>query len=216
MAPNPPSVSTGGSGKEKKSDRTPITTTTSADSTTSRQPPSLNVISFCFLLVGIGALFGYTIFYVMFKNKCADLLMMKAKHHNESQAQLQMKYTRALDDIRQCQDDAQVKGELQELQGRLQAQVTLSDKHQDLLERHEKTLERISILQQSNEGSQAQIQTLKEGLKIVQVKLEESTLQRKEAQQEHETRQNQLQQHKSAKQMSIVVQEQNLWILPRI
>ena len=176
MTPKNPS-STAGTSKEKR----PIS------------QPSVNVISFCIFLVGIGTLLGYATFYVTFQTKCSNLLLDQTERHNETHAQLQTKYSRALDDVRQCQDDAQTKGELQELQGRLQAQAALSNKHQDLLERHEKTLERISVLQQSNEGSQEQIQTLREGIKIVKVSLEESTLQLQEAQQEHHDIQHQLQ-----------------------
>lgn len=171
----------------------PKTLSSTADNSKEKGPvshhPSVNVISFCIFLVGIGTLFGYSTFYVTFQTACSHLLLDQTERHNASHAQLQTKYSRALDDVRQCQDDAQTKGELQELQGRLQAQAALSNKHQDLLERHEKALERISVLQQSNERSQEQIQTLKEGIKIVKVSLEESILQRQEAERDcHDTR----------------------------
>ena len=154
---------------------------------------SFNLISFCLLLVGIGTLLGYTTFYLIFRDKCSGLLLAKDQNHNASYTQLQTKYSRALTDVRQCQDDAQAKGELQELQGRLKAQATLSDKHQDLLERHEKTLDRISVLQQSSEGSQSQIQTLKEDIKAVQSSLEESSQRLQEAQRERDDIQRNLQ-----------------------
>jgi vacuolar-type H+-ATPase subunit I/STV1 len=143
-----------------------------------------NVVVFCLFLVGTGAIVGYAAFYSIFRDKCSQLLLASDDAHNASQAEWQSKYARSLADVRKCQQDSQAKGELQELQGRLAAQAKLSDKHQDLLERHERTLGRISELQSSNEDSQSQIQTLKDQVKKLEVSLQESVQQLTQTQQE--------------------------------
>ncbi|CAB9498037.1 expressed unknown protein [Seminavis robusta] len=164
-----------------------------------KEPTSnnLNIILLCCCLLGIGTITGYTVFYFIFRGKCANLLTAKDQRHNASQVELQSKYSRALTDVRQCQEDSNAKGELQELQGRLQAQAKLSDKHQDLLERHERTLERISQLQASEDASKSQIQTLQDQVKTVHSSLETTSKELGNAQRERDVMQRDLTQQMS-------------------
>jgi predicted RNase H-like nuclease (RuvC/YqgF family) len=153
---------------------------------TEKKSSRFNVISVCLVLVGIGAILGVFIFYFLFRGRCASKLAANNQYHNATQSELQTKYTKALADIRQCEEDSKHKGELFEMQGRLKAQADLSDKHQALLERHEKTLDRIQELQKNSEGSQTQIQHLEEEVKTIQSALEDSSRKLQNAQKERD------------------------------
>lgn len=154
-----------------------------------------NVVVFCIFLLGLGALCGYTIFFFLFRDKCADLLVERDGTHNSSLAKLETKYTRALSDVKQCQEDSDAREKTKELEGRLVAQAALSDKHQELLTRHERTLEKISELQLSSESSQSQIQILKEEIKSTALSLDESSGRLRLAQSEKDDVHQQLKQH---------------------
>ena len=156
---------------------------------------SVNVIVFCSFLLGVGILLGYSVFYVIFRNKCADLLVGKERTHNSSLVKLETKYSRALTEIEQCQQNSEAREKTKELEGRLVAQAALSDKHQELLARHEKTLEKISELQLTSETSQTQISVLKNEIKTVQLSLTESVEQLNQAKLERDEIQQQFHQH---------------------
>ena len=161
-----------------------------------KQPQSFfNVAVFCTFVLGMGILVGYSIFYIIFRDKCADIVVERDRHHNESYFKLEGKYDRALTAVKQCEESSESREKTKELEGRLTAQAALSDKHQDLLARHERTLEKISQLQLTSETSQTQITTLKEEIKTVQQSLELSTEQLNGAQKERDIIHRQLQQH---------------------
>lgn len=137
---------------------------------------------------------GYSVFYIMFKGQCTNLLVEMDRSHNKSHATLETKYSRAMTEIQKCQDDTFAREKTKELEGRLQAQAALSDKHQDLLGRHERTLEKISELQKTSEGSISQINALKEEIRFVQQSLDESTEQLRTAKAERDDIQQDIQQ----------------------
>lgn len=140
----------------------------------------VHVIVFCMVLLGIGAIAGYITFYLIFQEKCSELLIKSHQIHNESQAELQTKYLKTVDDLHHCEEESELKSELHEAQGRLQAQALLADKHQTLLEQHKKTLEQIDELQNSEKDSSTKIETLTKELQQLQYQLETSIKEKNE------------------------------------
>jgi len=149
-----------------------------------------NAIGFCLLLIGLGVGVGFLCFYVLFKESCAKVLMGRELSHNSTSTNLQLKYNRALDDVKQCEQDGRTKAELQEQllqrQKQLQDQTQLSDKHQDLLNRHEGTLQRISELQQSSEVTQLELQAARDEVKNLHAIVEDTSKKRRLHQKERD------------------------------
>lgn len=160
-----------------------------------QQQSFFNVIVFCSFVLGIGILVGYMLFYVIFRDKCADILLQRDLQHNETYGQLQGKYTNALTAVKQCEESSESREKTKELEGRLTAQAALSDKHQDLLARHERTLEKISQLQLTSEDNQKEIQKLREERKEIDLSLAESSEQLKGAKTERDEINRQLMEH---------------------
>jgi chromosome segregation ATPase len=168
----------------------------------------LNVVFFCAFLLGVGMMLGYSVFYFIFQEKCAGMLLDQDRKRNSSFVELETKYKRAITDVQQCQEDSEARERTKVLEGRLAAQAALSDKHQELLARHERTLEKISELQSTSEGSQAQIQSLKEEIKNIQVSLDESSQKLRAANFERDDIQQQLQRHMAETSKTLKEREQ--------
>ena len=156
--------------------------------TASSGPSLVNIVFLYLSLMGLGAMGGYGGFYWLFSERCSQLMTETQQNHAVSRQQFQKKYEDALEGQRQCMTDTTAKQELSEMQGRLEAQATLADRHQGLLEaqgtlaeRHqglllqqEETLTRLSQIQASQETSAEIIESLREELRTARADLSDA------------------------------------------
>lgn len=127
-------------------------------------PSLINIVLLYLSLMGLGAIGGYGSFYFMFSERCTQLMTETEEKHSSSRQQFQEKYENALEGQRQCMADSSAKRELSELQGRLEAQSSLADRHQVLLQKQEDTLTRLSEVQTAQEATGKTVATLREEL----------------------------------------------------
>ena len=127
-------------------------------------PSVLNILLLYLALLGLGAIGGYTAFYLLFSERCTALMNDVTTKHGEYRTTMQSKYEQALEGQRQCMTDTSLKDELSSLQGRLEAQSTLTNRHQNLLQQQEDTLTRLGTLQAAHEVASQTVMTLKEEL----------------------------------------------------
>jgi chromosome segregation ATPase len=134
-------------------------------------PSILNILLLYFSLLGLGALGGYAGFYASFSERCSALLRETEGLHNVSKQAYQEKYESAMEGQRQCMSDNTVKEELQQLQGKLESQSNLADRHQALLDKQEQTLARLSALQELSQENGNTIHDLREQLSQMRMEL---------------------------------------------
>eukprot|EP00525_Craspedostauros_australis_P000656 CAMPEP_0198111264 /NCGR_PEP_ID=MMETSP1442-20131203/3233_1 /TAXON_ID= /ORGANISM="Craspedostauros australis, Strain CCMP3328" /LENGTH=422 /DNA_ID=CAMNT_0043767641 /DNA_START=155 /DNA_END=1423 /DNA_ORIENTATION=- len=111
----------------------------------------LNLVLLVVTLVGLGALCGFYLFYTMFTHRCSDLVDDMERHHNATHRELEDKYIGALEEKHKCIEDETRKQEIAELKGRLEGQSSLFVNHQQLLEKHQTTLEQYTSLHKDHE-----------------------------------------------------------------
>jgi chromosome segregation ATPase len=136
-------------------------------------PSILNILLLYVSLLGLGALGGYAAFYASFSERCSALLRETEGLHNASKQVYVDKYEAAMEGQRQCMSDSTVKGELQKLQGTLESQSNLADRHQALLDKQEQTLAKLSALQELSQENGNTIHELRE--KLSQMRMELTT-----------------------------------------
>jgi hypothetical protein len=137
----------------------------------------VNRILLYLLLVGVGAIGGFTIFHRHFQTSCTELLTASNSHQNASLEALQEKYSKAVADHKRCLRDDSAKQKLHDLHDRLDSQTTFAGKHQDLLEKHEATLEKLNEVQRASDASSQTVSSLQEQIKRLQRELGQSTVQ---------------------------------------
>ena len=143
------------------------------DNNTNGAPPSLcNVLLLYLSLLGLGVIGGYGSFYYMFAERCTGLMAQVESRHGEYRASMQVKYEDALEQQRQCLADTTVREQLHQLQGRLEAQSNLAQRHQSLLQQQQDTLQRLSNLQHAHETATHNVVTLREELAQTRLQLE--------------------------------------------
>lgn len=138
---------------------------------TAGYPSIVNILMLYLSLLGIGAMGGYATFYFSFSQRCSAHILASESRHNESRQAFQEKYEAAIEGQLQCMSGSIAKDEVNQIQGRLESQSTLADRHQSLLDKHEATLERLSALQQSNHESGSMIHELREQLAVTRTEL---------------------------------------------
>ena len=133
---------------------------------TSSGPSLLNIVLLYFSLIGIGAIAGYGGFYMLFSERCSQLMAETQTKHATSRQEFQKKYEEAMEGQRQCKSDAaRGKQELSEIHGRFEAQSTLADRHQALLLKQEETLLRLAEAQTTQEAASQTIASLRDELR---------------------------------------------------
>jgi hypothetical protein len=137
----------------------------------------VNRVLFYLLLLGVGAIAGLGGFHVLYETSCTELLTASNSRQNASLETLQEKYSKAVSDHKRCLQDDSAKQKLHELHDRLDSQATLAGKHQDLLEKHETTLEKLSEVQRASDASSQTVSSLQEQIKRLQRELGQSTVQ---------------------------------------
>jgi vacuolar-type H+-ATPase subunit E/Vma4 len=128
----------------------------------------VNRILLYLLLVGVGALAGLGAFHVLYETSCTELLTAKNSRENASLGTLQENYSKATSDHKRC---------LQDMVAKEDSQATLAGKHQDLLQKHEATLEKLNEVQRASDASSQTVSTLQEQIKRLQRELGQSTVQ---------------------------------------
>jgi hypothetical protein len=137
----------------------------------------VNRILLYLLLLGVGAIGGFGGFHTLFQTSCTELLTASNSRQNTSLEALQGKYSKAVADHKRCLRDDSAKQKLHELHDRLDSQTTLAGKHQDLLEKHEITLNKLNEVQRASDASSQTVSTLQEQIKRLQRELGQSTVQ---------------------------------------
>jgi hypothetical protein len=125
------------------------------------------------LFTGLGVLAGYGIFFVLWKTQCGELVNTKELLFNETLLTLQNEQAKLLTEVGGCSNDEH----LSQMQGLLEKQTTLATRHQDLLEKHEKTLSRLARVHYTGEASSQLVHTLNDQISQLQREQEESTVQ---------------------------------------
>lgn len=111
----------------------------------SKDGPSLvNVILLYSTLIGMGVIVGFSGFYFQFNERCVTLLHKAEDRFNSSKIEWHAKHQEAVAEKDECLSP------LQDLQGKLDAQSSLAEQHQELKERHEKTIANLAAMQKSN------------------------------------------------------------------
>ena len=141
--------------------------------TTAPGPSLLNIVLLYLSLMGLGAIGGYGGFYWLFSERCAQLMTETQQTHALSRQEVQKKYEDALEGQRQCMSDTSVKKELSEMQGRLEAQATLAERHQGLLIKQEETLARLAEAQALQDVAANTIASLRDELRATKTDLSE-------------------------------------------
>lgn len=125
-----------------------------------------NVIMLYLSLLGLGVIGGYGAFFLMFNQRCLFLLESAEETYNTSKIEWQSKHQEAIAEKNECLNP------LQQLQGKLEEQSILAEKHQTLIKEHTVTLSKLATLQQAKEESvasrakvQAQIEEIQRELK---------------------------------------------------
>ena len=134
-------------------------------------PSILNILMLYLSLLGMGAMGGYATFYFSFSQRCSAHILASESRHNESRQAFQEKYEAAIEGQLQCMSGSIAKDEMNQMQGRLESQSTLSDRYQSLLDKHEATLGRLSAMQQSNQESGSMIHELRDQLAVTRMEL---------------------------------------------
>jgi hypothetical protein len=137
----------------------------------------VNRILLYLLLVGVGVIVGIGGFQRLWETSCTELLTSSNAQQNASLETLQEKYSKAVSDHKRCLRDDSAKQKLHELHDRLDSQTTLAGKHQDLLEKHEATLEKLNEVQRASDASSQTVSSLQEQIKRLQRELGQSTVQ---------------------------------------
>ena len=141
----------------KKEDETAKKTTTSSSSLG-------NTLLTILLLVGIGAILGYMLFYSIFNHRCADMMDEAERRFNRTREELNHKLIEAMD-VNTANEGAEA--ELLDLRGRLEGQTDLMGKHQSLLDKHQSTVEQLTQFQAKH--SQAQTELMATQKKLAEV-----------------------------------------------
>lgn len=140
-------------------------------------PSIVNRISLYLLLLGVGGIGAIGCFHKLWQTSCTELLTASTSRQNASLETLQEKYLKAVSDYKRCLKDDSAKQKLHELHDRLDSQTTLAGKHQDLLEKHEATLEKLNEVQRASDASSQTVSSLQEQIKRLQRELGQSTVQ---------------------------------------
>jgi chromosome segregation ATPase len=123
--------------------------------------------------MGLGAMAGYTVFHHMFLTRCEELLDTTERSYNESSAELVHRYLQAVDMHTKCMEDKKQQLQLLELKGRLEGQDVLVGRHQQLLDKHHESVERLSYLQSVHEDTLRKFHTLQTNVEAKQQELAE-------------------------------------------
>jgi hypothetical protein len=137
----------------------------------------VNRILWCLLLLGVGAIGGFSIFHTLFQTSCTELVTASKALQNASLAVLQEKYSKAVADHKRCLRDDSAKQKLHDLHDRLDSHTHLAGKHQDLLDSHQVTLEKLTQVQRTSDVSSQTVNSLQEQVKRLQRELGQSTVQ---------------------------------------
>jgi len=109
------------------------------------------------ILVGLGIICGYGLFYVIFHHRCGDVLDEIERGHQLAMTSLNDLYRKATDDHKQCMEDDTRTNEIYELRGRLEAQSDLVSSHRSLLEKHKVSTERLEEIAAELERKEAEL-----------------------------------------------------------
>jgi len=138
-------------------------------------PSTLNIVMLYMTLLGIGAIGGYGAFHVLFHERCHQIMHATETRHKASREELRKKYVSALEGQRQCMSDTSIKTELHQLQGKLEAQNVLADKHHDLLSKQEDTMSQLTSATQEKDRLSQTLDATYQELERVQQSLKDMT-----------------------------------------
>jgi cyclophilin family peptidyl-prolyl cis-trans isomerase len=129
------------------------------------QPPgmALTTIKLAFIIVAIhiiGILFGFTLFYTIFRTECANKLSHVANQSNASLALLERRHRMESEHLVQEETVLVKKEHLLHQKACLEQQTALTAKHQECLLSHDNTLSRVLVLQEQDVASRALIHNL--------------------------------------------------------
>ena len=121
-------------------------------------PPSLfNVVLLYFTLIGLGAILGYMTFYNVSHHRCADLLDVVERRHQQSQKEYRDKYLSLVDEHQKCLEMDADHTNNHKLRERMREMgddggtAAMGKQHMKLMERHTESVERLATLQQIHE-----------------------------------------------------------------
>lgn len=109
------------------------------------------------ILIGIGALAGYGLFYFIFLHRCAAVLDDIERGNNQTISSLNELYLKALNDHKRCLEGDNHEQETYELRGRLEAQSDLIASHRSLLEKHKVNTAQLEETKAELESKEAEL-----------------------------------------------------------
>jgi len=139
-----------------------------------------NQVLLYLLLLGFGVIGGTVGFYGLWHTRCTQLLHVAEARHNQSSHTTSLHHYWSLKAKQHAAEKASLDANVSkyELHDRLQAQITLlSGKHQDLLEQHQATLEKLGDVQKAHDSSMQTTSFLNEQIKRLQRELGQATIQ---------------------------------------
>lgn len=134
------------------------------------RPSLVNTLLTYFLLVGVGAIVGYIIFYSIYNHRCSDMMDEAERRFNQTKEELNFKLIEAM---YKGTTSEGAESELLELRGRLEGQTGLLGKHQALLDKHQQTVEQLSQMQTTLDRVKMRKSELSKELEISEKKLAE-------------------------------------------
>jgi chromosome segregation ATPase len=161
---------------------------------TSRQ--SLLYVTLLYLsLIGIGAIGGYAIFFLVFSDRCMSLLAESQRQNSECQKGFETKYKDALERHSEClATKAMAKRQWDELQGRVEVQATLASRYRNLLSKQQETHGRLTKAEASRDAAHALLSSLQNQIKEMQGSLNDLSQELNEKTSNYETREMELKQ----------------------
>lgn len=123
------------------------------------------------LIAGVSVILSYSVFVALFQNQCATLLISKEKEHNTTIQSLYEQHAVALE-VTSLEDATRF----------LETQTLLTAQYQELLLKHEQTLDQWTNATRQKDKSEETIQKLNEQVKRLQRELGSATVQIRQAQ----------------------------------
>lgn len=124
-------------------------------------------------LLGLGAIGGYITFHLMLSSRCSHLLVETESRHKLALKELQAKNQKVTEDYVKCMHDEGTKQQLLELQGRLEAQSVLAERHQELVTKYDATQRDLQQLQEEKTHHLQVIEEHRVAVEDLQNKLQE-------------------------------------------
>jgi len=129
----------------------------------------VNLFLLCALMLGIGVIGGYLVFVFLHGSRCSTLMDAKDLTFSKSQQQTQERYLKSVEQYQKCLVDLNdsTKSNSQKIiasndeQGKKQQQHGVAlEKHQELMDRHQATVNQLMTVQSEHSDNLVRQQTL--------------------------------------------------------